>query len=555
MKNRVKKWLISSMLAGFTSIYSIAPNSSVYSIIIGVLLIFFLSFYLLGRVELAEKLSEYKTTKKYKKILILLATFLSTLTTVKYTFFIWKRIQDEPLPNGQTLLLLIPDIVLVIVALIIIILSSFTFFLLWYLLIKQYLDRVILFFKRLGVFEKGVVYSFMLLFSFINMIILINTNAFVFPLHNGEIIYDVIFTTDTAALVYEIDVFSSPGADQNDIRHLLFGIIGIPLAMICQPITYLVKGITIILGMNISVFTLYGYFLSVTQAFLFSMSGLLLYKMLSNVIVKQFAKLFFIGYLLSYSTLLFTITVEQYALATFTILLFVYQYMQKADSKFSYIIASLSITTSFAMLPFVLLENNRNLKKIVKTSIYLVTVVLLLLIFFGQLNEVLRASSTITHLSKFSHDESITFLGKLDQFLGFVPAMFVAPNVVMTTDRITLGSLSDPVRMLSLFILSITLLSMIINRHLKLTIISAYWVFISFLILVIIGWGSVEHSMVLYSSYFTWAYLILLALIFNKLFNRRILLGSFILIVMILLLFTYNSMEFVTYILRLSSLR
>lgn len=555
MKNKLNKFFISSMLAGFTAIYSIAPNSAFYSIIIGVLFIFFITFYLLGKYDLFEELRGFKKIKKNKKIIIMIATLLSTLTLLKYSFFIWKRMQDEPLPNGQTLLLLIPDILLVVITLFIIILSIFNYFLIWYFLIKRYLDKVIIFFQKLSVFEKGILYSFILIFGLINLVILFKTNAFIFPVHNGDIVYDVIFTTDTSALVYEIDAFSSPGADQNDIRHLLFGIVGIPLSMICQPITYLIKVITVIFGLNISTFTIYGYLISVTQAFLFSMSGILIYKMLANEIRESFAKLFLLFYLLSYSTILFTITVEQYAIASFTIILFVYHYVQKVDRNFSYIIAGLSITTSFAMLPFVFIEKNRDLKNILKTSIYIFSFTFLLIIFFGQLTEILSASYTITNLSKFASDDSINFAGKLDQFLGFVPSMFIAPDVFLTGNRITLGSISNLNRIFSLLCISIILLSIIINKNLKLTIISAYWFFISFIILVVIGWGSVEKSMVLYSSYFTWAYLILFALLFNKLFRNRVAIGNFLLIVTIVILFTYNSIEIVNYIPRLNSYR
>lgn len=569
MKYKFYRFAFSIMFASFTLIYSFAPYGNIYFLPVGVILTFFISLYLLGKYDLAGQLIEFKMEGKLRKVIILIATLLSTITIIKSSLGLLDDFLFL-LHIIHTRTMIIPDFstfkfsstfLLILISII----SIFNYFIIWYFLMKCFFDKIVLFFRQFTKFEKSIFFIFILTFALVNLLILLRTNAFVFPLEKGQIVFDIIFTTDSSLFLLDIDVFSSPVSDQNDIRHLLFGIIGTPISMICIPISYLVKLIVGILGFNILYSTIYGYFISVGQAFLFSLSGILIYKILRKEIKESFAKLFSIFYLISYSTILFTITVEQYAIGVFTLLLFVYHYIQKLDSKFFYILAGLSFISSFAMLPFVLLEKKSNFKNILKTSMYIFLVTILLIIFFGQLSEFLELGATINNLSEFTNDGTITLDNKFDQYLGFIPSMFIAPEVVFSkfivlhttiaSEGIRIVNTSVADRIFSLLTLVIVVISLIINRHSKIAIVSAYWILISFIILVVVGWGSVEYSMVLYSTYFMWAYLLLVALFFNKLFSTQVLIGRILLTVTIAILFMYNSMEIISYITRLNSYR
>ena len=106
-----------------------------------------------------------------------------------------------------------------------------------------------------------------------------------------------------------------------------------------------------------------------------------------------------------------------------------------------------------------------------------------------------------------------------------------------------------------MIILIIVLISVSLFRHSKLAVVSVYWVLISFFILVVIGWGSVENGMVLYSSYFMWAYLIPIALIYSRVFKEKVFIGNLVLIFTIIALLIHNSIEIINYVYNLHSYR
>lgn len=563
------RFVFSIMFASFTFIYSFEPYGNVYLLPIGTIVTFFISFYFLGKFDLLSHLRHFKTEPKSRKGIIVLAAVLSTITIIKTLL----TLTDDflfLLHIIHTRTMIIPDFSSIkysstILLMCSTIISFCTYFIIWYFLIKLVFDKVILFFRRFTKFETCIFYIYIVTFAFVNLLILFKTNAFVFPLEDGEVVYDIIFTTDSSLFLLDIDVFSSPGAVQNDIRHLLFGIIGIPISMICIPLAFLIKLTAGVLGYTVLFGTVYGYFISVGQAFLFAISGILIYKILHQEVKESFAKLFTILYFVSYSTILFTITVEQYAIGVFTLLLFVYHYSKKMKTTFSFLLAGLSFISSFAMLAFVLLKKKSKVKSMIKKSLKLFIIVAVLIIFFGQLSEFIELGVTIKSLSEFSNDGTITLINKLEQYMYFIPSMFIAPEIVfskfdvlhtsLSSEGIRLVNSSIIITILSCLLFVIVVISTIINRKSKLSLLSAYWVLISFLILVVVGWGSVENSMVLYSSYFMWAYLLLIALFVNKVFSTKARIGNTLLLLIIVSLFIYNSMEILSYIPRLNSYR
>ena len=149
----------------------------------------------------------------------------------------------------------------------------------------------------------------------------------------------------------------------------------------------------------------------------------------------------------------------------------------------------------------------------------------------------------------------MNFKDKWDQYLGFIPSMFIAPDVSFIDHTIRLGNISTLDKIFSMIILIIVLISVSLFRHSKLAVVSVYWVLISFFILVVIGWGSVENGMVLYSSYFMWAYLIPIALIFSRVFKEKVYIGKLVLIITIVALLIHNSIEIINYVYNLHSYR
>ena len=392
LKQLFWRFVIASMAASFTGMFSIANGntSTIIAFLIGVPLIFIVVFFFVGKMNLKEELKTYKQLKTSKKAIIIISTLLSTFVFIRgFSFTLEQLLMD------LIVMKLIPDqyvqIIYILLLMVSCLICLFNSFIIWYLISKFFLDSLVDFFKQFNKFENCILYTFLLVFTCINFLILLKTNAFVYPTKDDQIVVNVIFTADSSQLlaVNRLDAFSSPNAGQNDIRHLLFGIIGIPFSMVFLPMSYILYFILKVSGFNIYFSAIYGYFLTIGQAFLFSTSAVLLYRMLLKEINESFAKLFSILFLVSFSTILFTMVVEQYAIALFTLILFVYYFVTKNDSKFPFIFSGLSLTTSFAMFPFVILEQKKtkSYKKVIQNVWYIIILTLLLIIYFGQLYE------------------------------------------------------------------------------------------------------------------------------------------------------------------------
>ena len=557
MKNIFSRLMLALILSSFTALYSIETftDTEVIARRVGVILTFIISFFLLGRYDLRRELDNYKNFTSTKKRLILVASFLCTLTLVRNTILMLTATQytiGELFQNINLLLLLV----------LVFIIGFINFFILWYLFIKLCGRRVLMFFKSFSPFEKRILYLYVFVFAIINLIIVSKTNAFVYPLLDGKIVYDAILSLDTSFLTGGwdgIDVFSSPSSMENDIRHILFGIISLPLAMIAMPLSYAIGLLSVsgdfqFVTWNYTSVTLYGYLISVGQAFLFALSGILINKMLRREISEQLSKLFVMLYLVSYSTLLFTMAVEQYAVVTFTLILFVYCFVKNVDSKNTFILSSLTLASSFAMLPFAVLGKKINLKAIFKNLVYIATVTLVACIYFGQLAELARTFNTLKFLSQFADADSLSYTNKFLQFIEFIPNIFVAPEVYFIEGWVRTAIQGNGYKIAGIILLIFTLYSIIVNRHKRIVLISSYWVFISFILLVVIGWGSVQRSMFLYTPYFGWAFLLLIALGYAKLFGNRVL-GKLLLTVIFISVAFYNAMEFASYVANLGPFR
>lgn len=64
-------------------------------------------------------------------------------------------------------------------------------------------------------------------------------------------------------------------------------------------------------------------------------------------------------------------------------------------------------------------------------------------------------------------------------------------------------------------LLGLCLASLILNRKKIIARLAGAWIGFSVLLLLVIGWGSPENGMVLYSLYFSWAFFVLLFLLMD----------------------------------------
>lgn len=100
---------------------------------------------------------------------------------------------------------------------------------------------------------------------------------------------------------------------------------------------------------------------------------------------------------------------------------------------------------------------------------------------------------------------------------------------------------------IGIVILIVCILSIILNRKNKMAIISFVWVVFSFLLLCVVGWGTSENGLNLYSLYFAWAYIILIYLFIDRLIKNDKIKNVLIVIICICML-VLNIPEFLNII-------
>lgn len=76
------------------------------------------------------------------------------------------------------------------------------------------------------------------------------------------------------------------------------------------------------------------------------------------------------------------------------------------------------------------------------------------------------------------------------------------------------------VSVVGVLMIALMIVSFIINRKKTIAKIAFGWLIFSFIILVIVGWGTVENGLIIYGIYFSWAYFILIYLLFDKILEK-----------------------------------
>ena len=132
---------------------------------------------------------------------------------------------------------------------------------------------------------------------------------------------------------------------------------------------------------------------------------------------------------------------------------------------------------------------------------------------FGRFDVFYSLFGQAAFLSDFS-GKKLTFADKALQYSEFIKKIFYAPNA--STDLASFGHVSWqllPVTQFSITgvaVLALTIAGFILNRGQAICRAAMFWVFFSALILLVLGWGTQENGLILYSLYFGWAFVLLL---------------------------------------------
>lgn len=390
---------------------------------------------------------------------------------------------------------------------IVVVLASFTIITLVYLALVKIWPVIKDFYLNLSKGTQKYLKISLVVTFFATMILYYFAEGFYF---SDTVYYDILYTSDSSAL-FRGDTFFNINMEENDLRQPLFGLFALPFALVaklCSEIFFFVPN-----G--------YAVFLTTIQILLLNISMLMVSKLLKfdrvNVV------LFILLYFCCFSTVIFSFIMEQYIIGLFYLILTIYLFYEcENEVNYMYLGAVSTLLTSGILFPFISRFKNWKywLKNIFKCFIAFAGLV----IIFGQLSQVLNIGDNMGKLMSYS-GEKLEFIDRIMQYLAFIKSIFIAAPANFMLDAVghfpsyRLYSVVG-YSFVGIFILLLCLISVILNRKNKIAIVSGLWILFSFILLCVVGWGTAENGLILYSLYFSWAFIVLLYLLIDKIIKN-----------------------------------
>jgi hypothetical protein len=322
------------------------------------------------------------------------------------------------------------------------------------------------------------------------------TDAFANPL----VTRDLIYTADSGAIVHE-NVYLSLSAVENDIRSPLFMLFAAPLL-----------GFAYLLGRILPIPNAVACMLVAAQAPLITVSFLLLMKLVRGV--SRAARILLpLVLLTTHAAILFTVIAEQYAVALFYVSLGLYGILMHGRREQLFVVGAAGTMIPGAALLLLPEREGKTPREVLYDLLRSALLGLVLLLALGGTGVLLRLPETLHSISRFSGAE-ITLGDRLMQYLSFVGQIFLAPQAgaVTAADGYVKWQLTEPqgISIIGIALLLLSFSGFVLNRRQKFAQVSAGWVFVSFVLLCWVGWGTAENGLTLYTLYFGWAFAALL---------------------------------------------
>ena len=331
---------------------------------------------------------------------------------------------------------------------------------------------------------------------------------------NMEFLYDVIYTSDTAALQRE-NAFFALTHPQNDLRQPLFAVFAAPLLGVGYLLGRLISGSEIV---HMTV-------LNLPQLLLLVAANWMVAKMMDLTPGKR--SCFVILSSCMYSNLLFSLMMEQYIVAYFWLAFCAYQICKKGrPDTFVMYGAGGTLLTTMILMPA--LSEKHPVKQfkgwfadMVKYGLGFIALMLLFARFDIFTSLLMRVKEFTGYADPAQPVEQLNFINKLYQFTEFVKNCFALPaaGASLTFKPYPSWQL-HPISALNwvgIGILVLCLISFLWNRKDRSSRVAAFWVVFSGVMLLVLGWGTGENGLILYALYFGWAFLVLLFQLVEKL--------------------------------------
>ncbi len=361
-------------------------------------------------------------------------------------------------------------------------------------------------FKRISRLEWAIYAVIFILLVTLSTSAFMQSQAF----YGTDYSYDVIYTSDSPALVKNAaDLWLSYA--ENDLRQPLFAVFAAPFTGGMYFIAAaLSKVLSISNGLAVSLE-------NIAQVALMLCATILLVDM--TVDKKSLRICFFLTLCSSYTVLLSSLMMEQYIVAYFWLILAIYcaKHSEKHNAV-AYCGATGTLLTSGIIFPIYARKRENQhwteyLSELFESGFKAVIEFAALLIAFSRFDVIYNLSSKVNSLSRFT-GTSVSISDKLLQYLSFIANCFVSPDagVDTVTESYISWQLALPttVNVLGVIIIVLSVVSVIINRKDISVRVAGCWALFSFVILFVLGWGTAENGLILYSLYFCWAFFTLL---------------------------------------------
>lgn len=355
---------------------------------------------------------------------------------------------------------------------------------------------------KLKVFSDIKKYEIVIYLCFAVILIAYATMAFTGSnlYYSSEAPFDAIYTSDSPAIAGD-NAYFLIAHRENDLRQPLFAVFSAPFlgaAYVLSKLLYFVPDSEFIL-------------LNSVQILLMLTANLMLAKMMN---LKPFLRICFMTLCCtSYTALLFSIMMEQYIMAYFWLVVFIYLFTQKNEKNpVAFLGMTNTLLTGFVFLPFIPKKGEKfTFKKYIKDIIISVLYFCVALVAFCRIDVILGLN--INGLSAFI-GEKLTFYDKLLQYFSFIANCFVAPDAAVNTEKFSHISWQllpvTHINIIGVVILLVAVIGFLCSRKNKLSQVAMLWICLSFGVLCIMGWGTAENGLILYSLYFGWAFAVLI---------------------------------------------
>lgn len=355
---------------------------------------------------------------------------------------------------------------------------------------------------------EWVVYGILLAASLTFMgMTFVQTEAF----RGRDCSYDLIYTSDSP-LEWGNSFLVLTHAE-NDIRQPLFAVFAAPFVGIPYLLGKLLGGSMTVQAISINI----------VQVIMLFFANFMVAKMIRLNAGKRIC--FLILTSCTYTYLLFILMMDQYIVAYFWLILCIYWISQNQQpDRIALWGAGGTLLTSMILLPFMSAQNPvRNFKAwfadMVKYGLEFVGVMLV----FCRFDVIYNAVSQLSKLHQYNGN-ILTFTDKLYQYTAFLSGCFAAPDAGerMNVDNLISWQLRPvtSIHFLGIGILLLAVVSVIVNRKKRSSLVAAGWVVFSAVILLGMGWGTAENGLILYALYFGWALLVLLFQLVEKIADK-----------------------------------